>query len=104
MLAKGKLLTTYETGTQVQGPMTVQIPVGQALHHEYAEVQSPGSEIMSIPYSEQSAVSPLPQWDFLGPRHSDVGYSRKPPDDPPDEKNSGVRLRAICYHFQHFLE
>lgn len=102
MLAKGKLLTTYETGMQVQGPMTVQIPVGQ--HHEYTDFQSPRSETASIDYSEQSALSPLPQWDFLGTGHSTVEYSRRPPSEPPDTTYDAARPKDIPSPFQHVLE
>jgi hypothetical protein len=102
MLAKGKLLTTYETGTQVQGPMTVQIPVDQ--HHEYTDFQSPRSETASIDFSEQSALSPLPQWDFLGTGHNTVKYSRRPPSEPPDTTHGAVRPKDIHSPFQHVLE
>lgn len=102
MLAKGKLLTTYETGTQVQGPMTVQIPVGQ--HHEYADFQSPGSETASIDFSENSALSPPPQWELLGTGQNTVEYSRRPPSEPPDATYGAVRPKDICSPFQHVLE
>ncbi|KAF2709374.1 hypothetical protein K504DRAFT_378980 [Pleomassaria siparia CBS 279.74] len=84
MLAKGKLLTTYETGTQFRSPITVQIPTSQATDHGQSVFQSPRSETASVSSSEHSVLSPLPQWDFLGLGNGRVGVTQRPPSEPPD--------------------
>ncbi|KAF2794917.1 hypothetical protein K505DRAFT_241024 [Melanomma pulvis-pyrius CBS 109.77] len=103
MLAKGKLLTTYETGTQYQGPISLQIPVNQSRSLEYGEFQSPRSETASISSSEHSALSPLPQWDFLGAGPTRAGMIRRPPSEPPDGPNRDAGLGGLQYIFQNLL-
>ena len=101
MLAKGKLLTTYETGKQY---IYIDIPNPRTPGHGYQEFQSPNSETASFTSSEHSALSPIPQWDFLGPKPNTVGSIERPPSDPPDPERGGPILGiGTIRHLFHYI-
>ncbi|KAF2471744.1 uncharacterized protein BDR25DRAFT_285340 [Lindgomyces ingoldianus] len=103
LLAKGKFLTTYEVGSQVQAPAqpTTQRPLPPPIETTppitYAgQSQRP----RSIASSENSARSPNPQSPFLGSGSSIPGRRRSISKDPRDAKDEGKGLAIVRFIFK----
>lgn len=114
MLAKGRILTTYEPGSQFQGPISPQptIPYIRALtlDQEVEEQLSTKSDSASIASSDHSGQSPPPQSDFSTPREESSGNIQMPPKAPPDEVDrgggggGGGEVNIFRYIFNFLLE
>ncbi|KAF2872333.1 hypothetical protein BDV95DRAFT_491727 [Massariosphaeria phaeospora] len=100
LLAKGKVLTTYEPGPQSQRrPPRVQIPSPET---QISQLQSPTSDTASIISSEYSSPSAPLHSDFLGSKYDAPESTRPPFKVPPDRDIDGGRLETIRWIF-HFI-
>lgn len=107
MLAKGRIVTTYETGTQYQRPISPQFPTPyihtRIMDEEMKPLRSPTSDSVSSITSERSSQSPPPQSDFLDLAQAAPGSTRRPPREPPDEVAEKPHTGIIRYLLQYLF-
>ncbi|KAF2185644.1 hypothetical protein K469DRAFT_726731 [Zopfia rhizophila CBS 207.26] len=107
LLAKGKLLTTYEAGTQYQTATPGRIPKSPrstASGTYRTDIHSPTkSDTPSIPSSPISVTLQRQQSDFLGPRPDTLVIIRRPPKAPPEGENPENGSGVIRYIVKYLL-
>jgi hypothetical protein len=103
MLAKGKILTTYEPGTQLQrqgSPRPAETSIQPTIINRVDDdLHSPDLDAVSTISSDDSECSPL-QSDFPFSKTEAAGNDDRPPKAPPDKPNNGGGLYGLRRVFQ----
>lgn len=107
MLAKGRILTTYEAGTQLPRSMPIQLPAPyvhtQALDQESTLFLSPKSDGVLITSSEGFGQSTPLQSDFSHSIQEGNGSTQRPPKAPPDGINKYHVYGIVQYIVRYLL-
>lgn len=105
LLAKSRFLTTYETGSQHQAPISLQIPTPYVHTNEMDRGTQTISPISDRSLgSNRSAYSPVSQPAFLGLKSTRGGHTQSTPRAPPDDNDETQRSRIIRFIFRCILK
>ncbi|KAH7401639.1 hypothetical protein BKA66DRAFT_405510, partial [Pyrenochaeta sp. MPI-SDFR-AT-0127] len=104
LLAKSKILTMYEPGSQHQAPglkrsasepIRVSTAIVQTVEDGSQQTRSPSSDRASVVSIVCSVASSPPESDFWGPNTEDYRIADRPPKVPPDVRTqSNVNIKG----------